>query len=528
MKQLGIAIILCCLSAGNVLATWCESPLLGMKSSTMIRRYLGDLADSSSGFAVVRSIGATSGTDGTPPRPITAILITENASWEDDSGKPTVIITGAIHGNEWATPEVCIGIAEYLLDNKDNDAPPRDARGELIISKAGGAAAGTGEIIAGPASIRDLLKRLQVIIIPVYNPEGYDYSQTPEGKMSYYGAGWRPNRRKLALNPQEEICYRQDGIPYPAPPAGAEHCFLADYDDTASGGEVEEESVMVCESTDGTEVHLFEPALNVASAGMFDAIYGSQDPARVVCASGRRRVWKEAWSDGDQDKISLSRATGEGYLQDAYGTDINRNFQYKWDVTENQKHLFIRSRSPGSRMYRGPGSISEPESDAMERLIAGRNVIALIDYHAGSTQVLYPYAYSTEAKVNRDILGGRDGRSDYEVFHAIAEKIAAILNRYGSTDRSITGYTAAQNYNGTSVGSGVARDCYYQTEGIAALNIEVHDRRYTYGEAEFIQVVPEICRTNVPGAVWFLFRAAELAAERQGAVAGKGQESGSK
>ncbi len=514
MKRIVITILVCSLWAGNALATWCESPRLGMKSSAMIRRYLNDLADNSSGYAKVRSIGTTSGTDGSPPKEITAILITENASWENDGGKPTVIITGAIHGNEWATPEVCLGIAEYLLDNKDNTAPARDARGELINSGAGTAAGDTTGIIPRLNSISRLLKKIQVIIIPVYNPEGYDYSQTPEGKMSYYGAGWRPNRRRLAAGPQEEICYRQDGTVYPAPPADAEHCFLADYDDTASGGEVEEESVIVCESTDGKTLSLFKPSLSVASAEMFDAIYNSRDPRRVVCASGQRRVWKEAWSGDDEDRVSLARARKEGYLRPAFGTDINRNFQYKWDVTNNQKHLFIRTRSPSSRMYRGPGAISEPESTAMERLIAGRNVVALIDYHAGSTQVLYPYAYSTRDRVNRNILADGTGRSDYEIFHAVSEKIAAILNRYGGDDKSISGYTAAQNYNGTSVGSGVARDCSYQTEGIAALNIEVHDRRYTYGEAEFIKVVPEICRTSVPGAIWFLFRAADLPGRR--------------
>ncbi|HEB50436.1 MAG TPA: hypothetical protein ENI89_07495 [Desulfobulbus sp.] len=519
MKRIAITILLSVLSvlyAGNGLATWCESPGLGMKNSAMISRYLHDLADNSSGFAVVRSIGTTSGTDGNPPREISAILITENASWDHDRGRPTVIITGAIHGNEWATPEVCIGIAEYLLDNKDNFAPALDAKGELINSRASltTVKGNSKEIVPRLTSIGELLRKIQVIIIPVYNPEGYDYSQTPEGKMSYYGAGWRPNRRKLARDTQAVICYRRDGTLYPAPPADAEHCFLADYDDTASGGEVEEESVIVCESMDGKTLSLFEPSLSVASTEMFDAIYDSRNPKRVVCASGQRRVWKEQWSSDDQDRVSLARAKKEGYLRVAFGTDINRNFQYKWDVTDNQKHLFIRTRSPSSRMYRGPGSISEPESGAMERLIAKKNVIALIDYHAGSTQVLYPYAYSTRDRVNKNILDTGSGRSDYEIFHAVSEKIAAILNRYGGDDKSITGYTAAQNYNKTSVGSGVARDCYYQTEGIAALNIEVHDRRYTYGEAEFEKVVPAICRTNVPGAIWFLFWAADLAANR--------------
>jgi hypothetical protein len=161
-------------------------------------------------------------------------------------------------------------------------------------------------------------------------------------------------------------------------------------------------------------------------------------------------------------------------------------------------------------MFRGISIVSEEETDYMEKLIDQRNVVALIDYHAGSTQVLYPYAYSTTVRVNKNILGGKNGKSDFEVFQFISERIATILNRHDRGDETIRNFTAAQNYQGTSVGSGVARDCYYETEGLAAINIEVHDRHYTYEEAEFSKVVPKICKTNVPGAIWFLFWAAEL------------------
>ncbi len=509
MKRLAILTLLFCAIAANGFAGYCVSGKRGLKTSEMINRYLKDLADNSSGFAVVGSVGTTGGNGSEKGKEINAILITEDASWDKGSGKPTVIITGAIHGNEWATPEVCLGIAEYLLENKDNDAPAKDDKGALINEEAVQAVKSTppGSIVPSLTGIRQLLKTIQVIIIPVFNPEGYDYSHTPEGKLSYYGAGWRPNRvDQKALMP-EERCYRRDGTLYEQSPTDAEHCFLADYDDTASGGDLEEESVIVCESVDEKSIHLFESGLSVASAEMFDALYSSADPSRVVCVSGERRVWKAEWPSDDADRVDLAGAVREGYLQKAYGVDLNRNFQYKWDVVDNQKHLFIRTRSPSSRMYRGNSVISEQETHAMEKLVAEKNVVALIDYHAGSTQVLYPYAYSTEARVEKNILGGTN---DYEVFQRISRKIASLLNRHGGEDESIVNYTAAQNYNETSVGSGVARDCYYETEGIAAINIEVHDGRYTYQEAEYMKVVPEICKTNVPGAIWFLFWAADL------------------
>ncbi|VAW38914.1 hypothetical protein MNBD_DELTA03-386 [hydrothermal vent metagenome] len=505
------------ITGSKTVFNYCSSAAKGCKTSRMINRYLDDLAANADGYAVTKSIGRTSGAkgNGTDSREIRAILITRNASWRDDHGKPTVVITGAIHGNEWATPEVCLGIAEYLLENKDNSAPATDDMGDLINKDAVQAAAGIKPgtpIVPRLTNIRDLLKTIQIIIIPVLNPDGYDFSHTAAGRKSYYGAGWRPNRRDTALTDKKEICYRRDGTPYASPPAGVEHCFLADYDasEAGDGSDLSEEEVMVCESVDQKTLRLFDSSLNVSSDKMFEAIYSSTNPARVVCATGQRRVWKEKWT-ADNDKAAVKRATAlaDGYIQNSHGVDINRNFQYKWDVVKNQENLFIRSRSPSSRVYRGRAKASEQETRAMERLIAQKNVVALIDYHSGSTQVLYPYAYSTKQRPDRKLLS-RWHEKDYQVFRQVADKIAALLNRHDRGDKSIVGYTAAQNYNDTNVASGVARDCYYQTEGVAALNIEVHNRRYTYEHEEFKKIVPEICKTNVPGAIWFLFWAAEL------------------
>ncbi|BCO08302.1 hypothetical protein GF1_06780 [Desulfolithobacter dissulfuricans] len=471
------------------------------------------MADNSSGFAVAGTLGTTSGRGDGDGSDIPAILITENASW-DESRKPTVVITGAIHGNEWATPEVCLGIAEYLLANKDNSEAARDDFGMLINEAAQKTGDGKTEkkIVPSISDIARLLKTVQVVIVPVLNPDGYDFSHTDAGRKSYYGAGWRPNRRIQGLLDQDIVCYRQDGSQYASVPSDVDRCFLADFDDTADGGDLEEEEVVVCESRDGSSLYLFEPSLNVDSAEMFDALYGSTDPARVVCASSQRRVWKDAWPLIGEDTVALKTARADGYLQESSGVDLNRNFQYKWDVVQDQKHLFIRSRSPSSRMFRGRKMISEAETAAMERLVARMNVVALIDYHAGSTQVLYPYAYSTTEHAEHTYLGKRWGKNDYEAFRLLSEQIASILNRHDRGDPSIVNFTAAQNYNDVSVGSGVARDCYYQTERIAAINIEVHDKRYTYENEEFRSIVPKICKINVPGAVWFMFWAADLGA----------------
>lgn len=511
MKGFLLVILLLAVFTVDGHAAYCLSAAKGYKTSLMIKRYLTDLADNSSGFAVIVAIGSAKGTNEavSSEKEITGILISENASWADKR-KPTIVITGAIHGNEWASPEVCLGIAEYLLTNKDNGRPARDDKGTRINEEAPGLAASTA-LAPRITSIKELLKTVQVLIIPVLNPAGYDYSHTPPGRRSYYGTGWRPNRRTRGLSGRtERVCYKKDGNRYAIPPADAEHCFLADYDATAKGGDLEEEEVVVCETADGRAVHLFEPSLRVASAEMFDAVYNSTEPLRVVCASNQRRVWQEQWSTDGTNSMDIAKIRNGGYLQEAVGVDLNRNFQYKWDVTQDQKALFIRSRSPSSRMYRGTDAISEKETSAMEQVIAAKNVVALIDYHSGSTQVLYPYAYSTRDRVSGSFLGDKSGSGDYEVFRLVSEKIVSLLNRHDRGDESIVNFTAAQNYNNNSVGSGVARDCYYRNEKIAAINIEVHTGHYTYQDEEFRKVVPEICKTNVPGAVWFMFWAAEL------------------
>ena len=157
------------------------------------------------------------------------------------------------------------------------------------------------------------------------------------------------------------------------------------------------------------------------------------------------------------------------------------------------------------------GVATAPGSTLTTRIFQGRSSTRRASVIASSANLEAAYApmKGRAKRPDRELLS-RWGEKDYQVFRQVADKIAALLNRHDRADKSIVGYTAAQNYNDTNVASGVARDCYYQTEGVAALNIEVHDRRYTYEHEEFKKIVPEICKTNVPGAIWFLFWAADF------------------
>ena len=73
--------------------------------------------------------------------------------------RPTLLVTGTQHAREWISPMVTTCIAERLAD--DADADPL---------------------------VAELLERLEVIVIPVVNPDGYVYSWDVDRL-------WRKNRR---------------------------------------------------------------------------------------------------------------------------------------------------------------------------------------------------------------------------------------------------------------------------------------------------------------------------------------------
>lgn len=81
---------------------------------------------------------------------------------------------------------------------------------------------------------------------------------------------------------------------------------------------------------------------------------------------------------------------GSSYI----GTDINRNYGYRWGCCGGS------SGSKSSVTYRGPAAFSTPEASAIRafmasRRIDGRQQIKLaITFHAAGEQVLWPYGYT--------------------------------------------------------------------------------------------------------------------------------------
>lgn len=80
------------------------------------------------------------------------------------------------------------------------------------------------------------------------------------------------------------------------------------------------------------------------------------------------------------------------------GTDLNRNYGYKWGGEG-------ASTSPSSDTYRGESAFSEPETQAVRDFIAShKNFKIMMSYHSFSNLILYPWGYTKERNPNQKLV----------------------------------------------------------------------------------------------------------------------------
>ncbi len=78
------------------------------------------------------------------------------------------------------------------------------------------------------------------------------------------------------------------------------------------------------------------------------------------------------------------------------GVDLNRNYSYRFGHDEEGS-----SSESLNEFYRGTGAFSEPESDALRRLVERQRFTIAISYHSYGQLVLYPWGW-TRGEVTRD------------------------------------------------------------------------------------------------------------------------------
>jgi carboxypeptidase T len=152
----------------------------------------------------------------------------------------------------------------------------------------------------------------------------------------------------------------------------------------------------------------------------------------------------------------------------AVGTDLNRNYDYRWGCCGGS------SSNPASSRYRGPARFSAPETRAfrdfvMSRVVGGRQQIrTAISFHTTGRLVLYPYGY-TYVDVPADM-----NATDHRTFVAMA-KVMAASNGYKPEQ-------ASDLY----ISSGTSRDWLYGRFRIFSFTFELSPNSASYPPDEAI------------------------------------------
>ena len=131
---------------------------------------------------------------------------------------------------------------------------------------------------------------------------------------------------------------------------------------------------------------------------------------------------------------------------DNEGVDLNRNWGFQWGHDDNGS-----SSNFGSSTYRGAAPFSEPETDALQQFVTGREFTVAMSFHSYGNLLLWGPGYKPS-----------DG-PDQDIFSGFGDVIGAQNN-----------YTLGNPAAGTIyLTNGDATDWLYHVEGIIAFTPEV-------------------------------------------------------
>lgn len=106
-------------------------------------------------------------------------------------------------------------------------------------------------------------------------------------------------------------------------------------------------------------------------------------------ADPANRLWRKNLADND----------GDGVITTADGVDLNRNFAYKWGYDNEGSSPNITSAT-----YRGPSPMSEPETLAMDGLLASVDFSFMVNYHSAAELILYGVGWQVDTPSPDDVV----------------------------------------------------------------------------------------------------------------------------
>ena len=202
-------------------------------------------------------------------------------------------------------------------------------------------------------------------------------------------------------------------------------------------------------------------ALNVDGFGLFEANDWQRKNARPTDEDSDGLVDEDPPEDEDQDGfvgqlIDIKDPQnpkfvrwegidndGDGrYAEDWIGgVDLNRNYDAQWQGG---------NANPRSETYKGPAPFSEPETQAIRKLVLEHNFTYAISFHSGTEVILYPWGYTHVSP------------PDKTEFIEIAEDLS-----------SITGGTLYESASDLYISYGLWDDWLYDTRDVFAFTCEI-------------------------------------------------------
>jgi len=174
----------------------------------------------------------------------------------------------------------------------------------------------------------------------------------------------------------------------------------------------------------------------------------------------------------------------------SYGVDLNRNYDFKWDLLEIFPSLYGGKwiASPDSWGFRGETPFSEKETTAVKNVVEQHLINISLSYHTYGEFITYPWTDNS-------------GRTpDEDLFVSVGEGICSINNYelYGTEN------TVIPRPGGTL---GTSENWLYATQGILSFTIEICKTRAPTNPA----TVYEYCSTHVEVNLYVCERAADIA-----------------